>query len=245
MNAKKLLTLSGISLSALILVTALVWTLANRERPKSAQFALLIDYSDSRTINCGAIDGIMQEIMSSPNLITNSNLYFFSTGDDKSSDEPVLLGKYKIPVNIKVLEGQSKAERGIQEFISKIKTRCEQEPIKKRSPILLGLKRVIENLRINGCDDKAGCKVFVQTDGQELSEPTVKQSLTAEAASNSKTQISIPNNGINIKICGFAQVSETTKQKNRHNIQTADKTMAVWKQIFTEPNSVLFPPHCQ
>lgn len=245
MNAKKIVTLAGISLSALIIITAMVWAFIIREPPKPAQFALLIDYSDSRTINCGAIDATMQEIMSSPNLMTNSNLYFFSTGDDKSSDEPVLLGKYKIPVNVKVLEGQSKAERERQEFIGKIKTRCQQEPIKKRSPILLGIKRVIENLRINGCDDKAGCKVFVQTDGQELSEPTVKQSLTAKADSNSKTQISIPNNGINIKICGFAQVSETVNQKNRHNIQTADKTIAVWKQIFTEPNSVLFQPHCQ
>ncbi len=123
--------------------------------------------------------------------------------------------------------------------------RCEQEPIKKRSPILLGIKRVIENLRTNGCDAKAGCKVFVQTDGNELSEPTVKQSLTAKADNNSKTQISIPNNGINIKICGFAQVNEATTPKDRHNVQTVDKTVAVWKQILTEPDSVIFQPHCQ
>ncbi len=245
MNAKKILLLTGISLSVILTVAAMVWMLVNREPPKPAHFALLIDYSDSRTINCGAIDATMQEIMSSPNLMTNSNLYFFSTGDDKSSDEPILLGKYKIPVNVKVLEGQSKAERERQEFIKKIKTRCEQEPIKERSPILLGIKRVIENLRINGCDAKAGCKIFVQTDGQELSEPTVKQSLTAKAENHSKTQISISNNGINIKICGFAQVNGTANQKNRHNIQTADTTMAVWKQVFTEPNLVLFPPHCQ
>lgn len=245
MNAKKILILTGISLSALILVTALVWALANRERPKSAQFALLIDYSNSRTINCGAVETTMQEIMSSPNLMTNSNLYLFSTGDDKSSDEPILLEKYQIPVNIKVLEGQSKAGREKQEFIGKIKTRCEQESTKKRSPILLGIKRVIENLRINGCDTKATCKIFVQTDGQELSETSVKQLLDAKADNNSNAQVSIPNEGINIKICGFAQVNEAKNQKNRHNIQTADKTISVWKQIFTEPNSVIFQPHCQ
>lgn len=245
MNTKKTLTLAGITLSALLLITALVWAFAFRERPKSAQFALLIDYSDSRTINCGAIDATLQEIMSSPNLMTNSYLYFFSTGDDKSSDEPVLLGKYQIPVNIKVLEGKSKNEGEIQEFIGKIKTRCEQEPIKKRSPILLGIKRVIENLRINGCDTKAGCRIFVQTDGQELSETTVKKSLTGKNDKISETQVLIPNNGINIKVCGFAQVIESKSQKNRHDFRTTDKTIAVWKQIFTEPNSILFQPHCQ
>ena len=245
MKAKQIFTIAGITLPAFLIIATLIWALAYRERPKSAQFALLIDYSDSRTIGCGTIDSTMQEILSSPNLMNNSNLYFFSTGDDRSADEPILLGKYKIPVNVKVLEGKPKAESEIQEFISKVKTRCEQEPVKKRSPILLGIKRVTENLRTNGCDDKAGCKVFVQTDGQELGEQSVRQSLTAATDKNSKIEVSIPTNGINIKICGFAQVIETKNQKNRHNIQTADKTIAIWKQIFTAPDSVVFQPHCQ
>jgi hypothetical protein len=245
MNAKKLLTIIGISLLTVTLVTTWVWAFANRERPKTAQFGLLIDYSDSRIINCRALDSMLQEVMSSPNLMPNSNLYVFSTGDDKTSDEPVLLGKYLIPVNVRALEGQSKAERERQDFISRVKTRCEKEPVKKRSPILLGIKRVIENLKTNGCDAKTGCKIFVQTDGQELGETSVKQSLEASSVSNSKPKLLISNEGFNIKICGFAQITEVKNQKDRRSIQAADKTLAVWKQIFTEPDSIIFQPHCQ
>lgn len=251
MNTKKLMTIVGITLSALLIITAVVWTLVTRERPKTPHFAELIDYSDSRVINCAAIETTMRGILASPHLTSDSRLYLFSTGDDKSFDEPVLLDKYKIPSSVKVLEGQTKAAREIQEVINQIKTRCEQEPVKKRSPILLGIKRVIENLRAAGCDARAGCQVFVQTDGQELSETTLKQLLSADnkANANSNPRILIANEGIKIKICGFAQVggtaATTANQKNRHNLQTAEQTSAVWKQVFTEPQLVTFTPHCQ
>ena len=244
MTNNKIVPLTGISLLVLIITFALIWVFAYRERPIAAHYGLLIDYSDSRTINCNALETTLNEILTSENLMSDSNLYFYSTGDDSSSDEPVLLGKYPIPVNIKVLEGKSEAENKVQNFISNVKTRCEKEPLKKRSPIVLGIMRTIENLKTNGCNPQANCKIFIQTDGKELSEKSIKKELINKIKNNSKPQISILNQGIHIEVCGFAQVVESKSQKNRHSVRTANKTFSVWKKIFTDTSLVSIQPHC-
>lgn len=240
MNTKAILG-SAVAVTALGLILAAAWALITRAPEPAPHTAYIIDYSDSRTINCGNVATAIGELQRSAKLKKASRFFLFGTGDSSTSDEPVLLGSYEIPIKLRVLEGQSAAEAESGKFLETVQTRCRQEPVKTRSPIILAVKRVVDTLQANGCKPGTGCRLYVQTDGQELSETNLKQRLEGKGKSSDSAPVRISNNGIAVNVCGFAEVAKTP---GRHNIDSSDRMIKVWKSIFTDPESVVFQPHC-
>jgi hypothetical protein len=222
-------------------LTALVWAVVTRERLHAAQFGMLIDYSDSRVVNCAYVEDTIRRIQQAGNVQFQSNVYLFSTGHADSGDEPILMAKERIPVNVRALEGKAKSDQELQSFVDKMKIRCNEEPAKERSPIALGIKRVVENLRANSCGPKDGCVVFVQTDGEELSERNLRNSIK-EVKPSKTSKAAIPNEGIRIEMCGFAEIETSAKLRA---LADGGKLESAWRQMFSQPNLVVFRPHCQ
>lgn len=245
---KKTLTMMVVTLAVISGIGFAVWGLLNREIINPVQAGVLFDYSDSRNINCQSLDSLTSQIFALPNIKKSSTVYFYSTGDEQTADEPILLDTYRIPTFNKVVEGRDKYEKERITMVENIKQRCSQERVKKRSPILLAIKRVVENLRVKKCDGKTECSLFIQTDGQELSEPAFNHSLQQKnkrSKALAENQPKIDNNGISIKFCGFAEVLPSKNVQDKHLIQDANNLVALWESYFTNPEKITFEPHCQ
>ncbi len=242
---KKTITFIAAALAAVTLCSVVGWVLANRERPATAHFGILVDPSDSRLARCDALKTDLIEILASPNLTRHSRLQLYGTGDSSTHDEPVLLETFAIPLNIQALKTQNRAAGELNKFIEGVIYRCQQQGVKTRSPIVLGIKRMLDNLVVAGCKPQSGCVAYIQTDGQELSEPAINAALKGKMPRHPDTLPTIRNESIAIKICGFAQVIKTGQNSSPHNVSLAQAADTVWRGIFTNSESVTLKPHCQ
>lgn len=217
-------------------------------RTLPAQAAVVLDLSDSRFKDCNAVSAMAHELVSSLQMGKGSKLYLFGTGGEDTADEPQLLGSFSVYRSNRVLEDKKKSERLETQMYENLSSRCGGAPQRTRSPIFLAIKRVIEHLRARGCDGKTPCAVYVQTDGEELSEVAIKNVLTEPNTSirgAKRLPTQIDNSGIQVRICGFAQVSRMPKK--RGGIRSAsriDQQRETWQQLFVEPQSVMIEPHC-
>lgn len=219
---------------------------AGRELP--AQGAVVLDLSDSRKKDCGSASAMARDLVKSQQMGGGSKLYLFGTGGADTADEPQLLGSFDVYRSHRVLEDKKKGERAEVQMYEDLSARCEGAPQRNRSPIFLTVKRVAEHLRARGCDVKVPCGMYVQTDGDELSETAVRNALAGRRQGSRAAERLPPpidNSGIQIRICGFAQVSHAPKKgEPLRSAGRDDLQREVWQGLFTEPQSVIIEPHC-
>jgi hypothetical protein len=218
--------------------------------------ALVRDRSDSTLSGCSELAAMGNELLVSLPFGEGSTIAVMVTGDDSTASEPVLLDVLEVPITKRVTEGRSIIAQKQQALLGRIKERCKEAGETKQSPIYLAIRRAVEYLRAQGCDGRTKCKVFVQSDLEELSEKSIKQLLTEPTRRDQKTQTPllptpIDNVGIDLMICGLSETAGDSPIEGKkrtltpkHDAQRADRIRAVWEKLFTDAKRVGFNSFC-
>jgi hypothetical protein len=224
------------------------WRVQMHPQTKLASHAVIVaDISESMSKDPVAVVGLSERALRLLGFSKGSTLTVLVTGDDKTAGEPQLLGKYPVPLSRLAFEVKGSALKKQAEILRDIRTRLEKMPLRDRSPILLGIKRGIEQLRASGCRQDSDCYLFVRTDGEELSERAVRKSLAAN--SNTKDFPSpMANEGIQVAFCGSAEINSSKNADNNasrtHTARSEDRLRQVWLSLFSMPDLISFEPYC-
>ena len=258
-NTILLITAAAAALAIAIgVVTFAAWRYTEyRHAPPAPQGALLRDRSDSNLGGCDDLAEMGREMLDSFEFKKGSSIAVLVSGDDKTADEPVLLGSFDVPLSQRVADGRSKFVQQRQDLLAAVKRRCVEAGQADRSPVYMAIRRAVEYLHAKGCDGRSPCVLYVQSDLEELSEKRIKELLNdSGAASKAPRAPSLPtpidNSGVEVRICGLSETAGTTKASGdkqrrvtpRHDAQRADRIQSVWERLFTLPQSVSFNSLC-
>lgn len=237
----------AVGLSCALLATVIIYGVVRHVRTirpplRARQEALLIDTSDSRSCDCDQVSTAARTALTGPVMGNGSKLWLFVTGDQSTAEEPILIGAYPAPYTRRVMEGREFTERQLRDKLDQIKAACSKFRQTKRSPIYLAIKRVVEQLRAEGCNKGVECGLQIQSDLSELSEPGVRDSLK-RGKIKSRSPHPIDNENINISVCGLAEVDgSVTGKHDAHNVNVTEE---IWRKLFSDSARVTFSPHCQ
>ncbi len=208
---------------------------------------IVADISESVTKDSAAVAGLAEQALDLSKRGKGATIAVLLTGDDRSAGEPRLVAKYNAPFSRRAIEGKGSLLKKQQEILRDLRAKIEKAPFTARSPIFLAVKRAVEQLRAGGCRADSDCYVFVRTDGEELSEPAVRESLTAGHNRNDLPD-PIANEGIQVAFCGLAETNTSrnadSARSHTHTAKHDDRLREVWLALFSAPESVSFEPYC-
>jgi hypothetical protein len=231
------------------LVTWRVHALRFRDVP---QFAVLKDPSLSDADDCEAMVGLAEHVIHAKDISPGSTLTILVLGNDATANEPWELGVYSIPMSRKVLEGKTANVQRQENLLRDIGTKCKTVGRTMTSPIFLGLKQAVSDLRSKGCKHTSTCQLFIDSDLQENVEPSIKERLDSKIGLRHNLPPPIDNSGINITFCGLAAVQgriskplgKETRQTLSRSSDREDRLRQIWSSVFSKPESVTFEPYC-
>jgi hypothetical protein len=210
--------------------------------------ACLLDRSGSVTQQQRGFEAIIKQGLDEPGIHKGATITAMATGDDSTANEPILIGKYEIPVSNRALEGKQGQSVRLDKVFSELRDKAGRLKPTQSSPIYQGVIRAVESLRANGCTENSNCYLFIKTDGEELIEPNIRQALRGKI-SKEKFPKPIDNRGIKVLFCGL---SETLGNKNEAGVSYAlryasrlDRRRDVWTALFSNPEIVSFEPFCK
>lgn len=217
----------------------------------TAQAVEIDDRSLSVTNEEEGVPALGRRALGLPGMRKGSTLTFLATGDGATSDEPVLVAKYEMPVSRRAMEGRGAETERKDAILADLAGRLKELGRTTRSPIFLAVKRGVEQLRSSGCTPETTCYLLVKSDGQELSEPTIKKALRDSQSKNSLPS-PIPNEGIRVVFCGLSETTGNTTEGSRRGFHAQvsdrkgiDRVRDVWSSLFTQPELVTFEPYCR
>jgi len=184
---------------------------------------------------------LASEVISHQPSAPGSVLAVLLTGDASTSNEPVELVRLSLYQKKKVIESEKTAELFRQRQLSELLSMCQGTKETRISPIFLGVKQAVADLRARGCQKDSGCELFVDTDGQENVEPQVQHAVTGKETHRIKLPAKIPNQGVKVEICGLAA---TTSDASRGRSATSAVVPQVWFLLFSNPDLVELRPFC-
>jgi hypothetical protein len=216
-----------------------------------AQAVEIGDRSRSVTNEEEGVPALGRRTFGLPGMRKGSTLTVLVTGDAATADEPVLVAKYEMPVSRRALEGKRADADRKEAILADLVGRLQKLGRTDRSPIFLAVERGVEQLRSGGCTPQTTCYLFIKTDGQELSEPGVRNALRGSRA-RASLPTPIPNEGIRVVFCGLSETSgDASEGGTRHNytrvrdVARIDRVREVWGALFTQPELVSFEPYCR
>ena len=215
---------------------------------KTATHAVIVaDISESVAKDPAAIVGLAERTFHLPGFGKSSTLAVLATGDDDSAGEPRLLAKYPMPFSRRTVEGKGSVLKKQREIMKDIDSKIKKTAATDRSPIFLAVKRAVEYLRANRCQKDSECYLFVRSDGEELSEQSIRQSLAA-ARNRKDLPAAIANEGIQVSFCGLAEVNSSRNadggRPHSHTAKHGERIRDVWLALFNVPELVSFEPYC-
>lgn len=220
---------------------------------RAVHVALLLDPSKSSVGGCECVVALAERALATPGLTSESTLTLLATGNEATANEPTLIAQHRAPKLRAVVEGVSAERKRKEGVLRDLRSQCEKLTPSNRSPIFYGVKRTIEHLRSLGCDNDSGCRLYVISDGEELVEQGVKQTINGQVSKSAAALPSrIPNEGIRIIFSGFAETSGALKNPDNNeqrltpdrDPQRADRMREVWTGLFTATGQVNFEPFC-
>jgi hypothetical protein len=208
--------------------------------------AILLDKSDSFLNNIESRLGLVDLALRQSPLSRGAMLTIMITGDLHSQDEPRAIGEYEIPATHRVFDGKNAIVQKREEILADLRGQL-QDLSAQRSPIFLAVKRGIEVLRSNGCISSSECRLFVQTDGEENAEVSLKNAIASKDDAKSLSGV-LHNEGITIAFCGLSETAGRPDKRGNpppvHDAIRVNRIQKVWLSLFTEPESVSFAPFC-
>src|SRR6266498_1972768 len=111
------------------------WRYTQPPMPR-AQVALLFDRSESMSQDCDALIALGRRALTLPYVRDGSVLALFTTGDQNTSFEPVLLATYTLPVTRLTTERNTRLIERQKAFLADLGRHCAALPRTKISPIV-------------------------------------------------------------------------------------------------------------
>lgn len=243
-------TLMAILLSAAT-VGFVAWRVCAVLTAEVPQFEIVVDPSGSHGPACGSIRGLIGQALDAPGATTGSELTVLLLGDHSTANEPRRIGAYSIPIDRRVAEGPHEIARQRTGIIDEVGGICKALPQTDISPIFLGVKQAINDLRSRGCNVRSNCSLVVDSDLQENVELAIKRRLEGNAQGPALPP-SIDNEGIHVDFCGYAVVAGRTVGASGNNIGSVQPRGAAqearlkqtWRALFVAPTRVSFEPFC-
>ena len=226
-----------------------VYTVRTQDTP---HFELVQDPSLSHPEGCESLLGLAERALRTDGVSSGSTLTVLVIGDEATANEPWQLGRYSILRIRKVLEGRTANLRRQQDVLHDIWNRCQTVRRTTISPIFLGVKQAIADLRAQGCRETSHCQVFVDSDLEENVENSIKKSLNNTSNGKRILPSPITNDGIDVVFCGLAVTAGRMVDPSGRAIRRAsprdpsrdDRLRKIWRSLFTKPEVVRFEPYC-
>lgn len=241
-----------LALLASVTVAAFVgWRVQAMHSEPVNHFAILADPSISYTGGCESAVGSAAEMLRGTGVSPRSKLIFIVLGDGMTANEPRELGKYDMPVSRKVIEGRKANERQQAALLREISSKCSSMRPTSISPIFMGVRQAVADLRSEGCREGSHCKLRVNSDLDENVEAGIKSRLNA-ARGRIPLPVPLDNAGIDVTFCGYAAtagriVDPTGREVRRfagRNPAREDRMQQIWASLFTNAERVEFEPYC-
>jgi hypothetical protein len=242
-----------ILISACIASAGFVGWRMNAMRTQAADhFGLVYDPSISFTGGCPSLVGAAGEILRSPDVSVGSTLTVLTLGDDSTAREPRRLATYTIPVNRKVIEGRRASVERRESLLQELWARCSSLQPTTVSPIFLAVQQAVADLRADGCKKGSRCALWVSTDLEENADRAIENRINRGRHAARLPARALDNTGIAVTFCGFAATAGRLVGSSGREIGKAvtrgprrdDRLQAVWRSLFTRPESVEFQPYC-
>jgi hypothetical protein len=242
-----------ILVSACMAVAAFVgWRMEAMRSERVNHFALVQDPSRSYTGGCASLVGVAGAALGSAGASANSRLTVLALGDASTAGEPRRLGVFTIPTSRKVIEGKRATLDRQQALFQDLLTRCESVRPTSVSPIFLGVKRAVADLRASGCKAGSGCRIWVSTDLEENGERGMRERILHSREAREPLPPPLDNEGIEVTFCGFSQTAGRVIDPSGREVRIGaardprrdDRLQAVWRAMFTSPELVSFEPYC-
>jgi hypothetical protein len=213
---------------------------------------IVFDASLSHPEGCESVVGLAEQSLRTNGVSKDSTLTILVLGDASTANEPWQLGRYASPVTNKVLEGKAANTRRQEVLLSDIQRKCETFRRTSISPIFLGVKQAVADLRAHGCKAASHCQVLVDSDLEENAEISIKNALNGTRNTKLALPAPLDNQGVEVSFCGLAVTAGRTVNQSGMEIQRAlprgqgrdDRLRQVWRSLFTQPDLVRFEPFC-
>ena len=228
-----------------------LWRIHTMRSEPVNHFGILQDPSISFTGGCESAVGSAEQMLRGPGVSTRSKLILLVLGDGATANEPRELGKYDIPVSRKVIEGRKANERRKTALLQEISKTCDLVRPTSLSPIFMGVRQAIADLRAEGCTEVSLCELQVDSDLEENVEAGIKSSLD-RARKRNPLPAALDNDGIDVTFCGYAatagRITDPTGREVRkftgRNPAREDRMQQIWRSLFMSPERVKFEPYC-
>lgn len=217
-----------------------------------AQFEILEDISGSHGAVCASLQGLAELVLESPDALAGSTLTVLVTGDQSTTDEPRRIGTYPIPTIRRAAEGHDEIARRWEAILADLQSKCKSLRQTTTSPIFLGVKQAVADLRGHGCGADSRCKLFVDSDLEDNVEPSLRESLKRTNSKIRPLPAAINNAGIQVAFCGLAVTVGRAAGSPRnevgrsqpHDGRWEDRLHRTWLTLFITPSAVRFEPYC-
>ncbi len=228
------------------------WRIHAMRIQSTPHFEIVADLSLSHAQGCESLLGLANQALSEARVSQGSTLTILVLGDVATANEPRRLGSYSIPTTRKVLEGRTAKLRRQQTLLAEIARQCGTIHATSISPIFLGVKQAVADLRARGCTEASQCQIFVDSDLEENVEPPIKASLNGAVSRRHKLPPPVENEGIEISFCGLAVTAGRIVDPSGREIHRAlprdakrdERLRQTWQALFTKPELVKFEPYC-
>jgi len=238
-------------LASMVIAAFVGWRVHAMHSEPVNHFAILADPSISYTGGCESAVGSAAEMLRGPGVSPRSKLILIVLGDGTTANEPRELGKYDMPISRKVIEGRKANERRQAVLLQEISSKCGSVPPTSVSPIFMGVRQAVADLRSEGCREGSHCKLRVSSDLDENVEAGIKSRLIS-ARGRSPLPAPLDNDGIDVAFCGYAAtagriVDPMGREVRRfagRNPAHEDRMQQTWLSMFTNPERVKFEPYC-
>jgi hypothetical protein len=225
-----------------------IHVLANHSAP---QFEIVEDPSLSHPGGCESLLGLTEQSLRADSVSQDSTLTVLVLGDATTANEPWQLGIYSIPTTRKVLEGRTATSQRRQDVLRNILNKCQAVRRTTVSPIFLGVKQAVADLRAQGCSETSHCQLSVNSDLEENVETSIKKSLNETTGQKANLPL-IENNGIGVTFCGLAVTTGRLVDSSSKGFRKApprtpareDRLRTIWRSLFTQQSTVTFEPYC-
>lgn len=238
--------------ASIVCVSFVGWRVYVTKNHTTNYFEVVEDPSRSFKGGCGSIIGTAEELLRNAGVSSDSTLTVLALGDQSTEDEPRRLAKYTIPTARKVVEGRRGTVEREERLLRDLQARCDSMPATLISPIYLGVKQAVADLRAAGCKEGSRCELLVSTDLEENGDAAIEERINGSRGLKAPLPEPLDNSGIAVKFCGLAETAgpaaghsgRETRKAAARDPRHDDRLQAVWRSLFVHPEIISFEPYC-
>lgn len=213
------------------------------------QHAMLYDQSISKIDGCSCIKNYGRRLVESA-VSPGEVATLYSLGTAANGFQPQLVDTFPIPKDISVLGDKQKAKAEVESFLNALETKCKSIPRSDRTPLVLGVRTILEQLRPK-CSPESRCSLYVQSDLVEDVSPEFLKAFDAEKAGRASADFErFDNTNIPVTFAGTVEVvvargkKKSSKDKSLQVIGDGRIWKNLWSHSFTHSQSLTFQPIC-